>query len=112
MRNPGPHQIHAANHVLKYLVGTCDMALVYSAPESPEGWPLQNKLITMADSGHNHYGAPGETGVVVILNGGTVYAATRRQTTVSKDSTEAESKAYAFASEVTVGLQDLLAEML
>ena len=87
------------------------MALVYSAPESPEGWALQNKLITMADSKHNHYGAPGEMVVVILLNGGTVYAFTRRQTTVSKDSTEVESKAYALASEVTVGLQDL-AEIL
>ena len=112
MRNPGPHQVHAANHVLKYLVGTRDMALEFSIPESPEGWPLCNKLITSADSGHNHYGAPGETGVVIILNGGTIYAVTRRQTTVSKDSTEAESKAYALAAEVTVGLQDLLAEIL
>ena len=112
MRNPGPHQIHAANHVLRYLVGTRDMALVYSVPESPEGWPLRNKLLPMADSGHNHYGEPGETGVVILLNGGAIYAVTRRQTTVSKDSTEAESKAYALASEVTVGLQDLLAEIL
>ena len=86
MRNPGPHQVHAANHVLQYLVGTRDMALEFSIPESPEGWPLCNKLITSADSGHNHYGAPGETGVVILLNGGTVYAVTRRQTTVSKDS--------------------------
>ena len=41
-----------------------------------------------------------------------MHAVSRRQTTASKDSTEAESKAYAHASEATVGLADLLAEIL
>ena len=99
MRNPGP-QVKAANYVLRYLFGTKDFVLTFSKPVHPSGWPLQHKLITSADAGINHLGAPGITGITVALNGGTMYAVSRCQTTttVSKDSTEAEAKAYAHAS--------------
>ena len=59
MRNPGPHQVNAANHVLRYLFGTKDLALTFSNPEHPSGWPLQHKLLTTADAGIHHFGEPG-----------------------------------------------------
>ena len=95
MQRPGPAQIVAVLHVIRYIHGHLRAGLTYhgSGAVMNQSYDHLNKLIASFDADFPHSGDKATSGVVVFLNGAAIAWKTRRQTTVSLDSTEAEVKA-------------------
>ena len=113
MQNPGNAHVKAARRVLRYIRGNLDAGLTYhgSAAVLEQSYDHRNKLIATFDGTFPHDGRRSTTGVAVMLNGAAVAWKTRKQTTVSLTSTEAEVKAMSPGIEMLRSLTDLWGEL-
>ena len=76
-----------------------------------ELYPHRHTMLVMCDSGFSHKGCKAVTCVSVLMNGAVVHHVSRRQSTVSMTSTEAEVKAAAMAAEVIASVVPLWSEI-
>ena len=113
MQRPGPAHVKAARRVLRYIRGNLDAGLTYhgSAAVMGQSYDHLNKLIASFDADFPHDGHKPTSGVAVMLNGAAVAWKTRKQTTVSLTSTEAEVKAMSPGIEMVRSLVDLWGEL-
>ena len=111
MQNPGNAHVKAARRVLRYIRGNLDAGLTYhgSAAVLEKSYDHRNKPIATFDGTFPHDGRRSTTGVAVMLNGVAVAWKTRKQTTVSLTSTEAEVKAMSPGIGMLRSLTDLWA---
>ena len=113
--NPGPEHVNAAKHVLRYVAGTCDLGVTYHG--SPEvllhGYDHRDKLIAAVDSdlGGCQDSQKSTAGVLVMLNGGAISWKSRKMSTVSTATLEAEMKAAGLAAMEITWLRDLVSEL-
>lgn len=114
IRNPGPAHVHAAKHLLRYIKHMRDAKLTCDASTAAlsEGWPRRHKIIIDYDASLPVAGARGTTGALAYINGLCFASVARRQTSISNNSFEAESKGAQLATELVRGYQDTLAELL
>ena len=111
--NPGPSHFEAARHVLAHLRKDPGRGLTFhgSSKVLDQSYSHRHTLIGMTDSGFSHKGHKAVTGCSVLMNGAAIYHVSRRQTTVSQTSAEAETKAAAFMSEVLSAIVPLWSEI-
>jgi hypothetical protein len=99
---------------LHYLAGTADLGITYHGSDEVlmDGYDHRNKLIAGVDSdlGGCKDTQKSTSGVVVMLNGGAVWWKSRRQTTLSTATLEAECKAAVIAGMQLHWMRDLLGE--
>jgi hypothetical protein len=91
--NPGPIHWAALKHLLRYLKGTIDLALMFApdnATESFQTW-------TDADHGGNPDNGRSTSGFLIKIGTGTVSWASKLQSVVTLSTTEAEFIAATFA---------------
>ena len=114
MQRPGPGHIEAVHHVLRYVQGNLGAGLTYhgSSEVLSQSYDHRSKLIATFDSDFPHTGAKATSGVAVMLNGAAIAWKTRRQTTVSINSTEAEVKAMEPGVQMVRWLTDLWGEFM
>jgi len=114
MQNPGPEHVEAAYRVLRYILGHLDAGLTYHGSTEVLNQPYDhlNKLIATFDADFPHDGVKATSGAAVLLNGAAISWKTRRQTTVSLTSTEAEVKAMVPGVEMIKSLTGLWAEFM
>ena len=112
---PGVEHVAAAVHVLQYLAGTVDLGITYHGSDEvlmANGYDRRDKLIASVDS---DLGGCVEThkstsGLVVFLNGGPISWKSKKQSTNSTATLEAEMKAAALVGMELVWLKDLVCE--
>jgi len=113
--NPGPEQVNAAKHVLRYVAGTCDLGITYHGSKEvlARGYDHQDKLIGAVDSdlGGCKDSQKSTAGVLVMLNGGATSWKSRKMSTVSTATLEAEMKAAGLAAMEITWLRDLVSEL-
>jgi len=114
MQNPGTEHVEAAYRVLRYILGHLDAGLTYHGSTEVLTKPYDhlNKLIATFDADFPHDGVKATSGAAVLLNGAAISWKTRRQTTVSLTSTEAEVKAMVPGVEMIKSLTGLWAEFM
>jgi hypothetical protein len=113
MQRPGPAHVEAVHHVLRYIHGHLGAGLTYhGGVVMQQSYDHLNKLIASFDADFPHDGAKATTGVAVFLNGAAVAWLTRKQTTVSLNSTEAEVKAMCPGIEMVRSLTGLWGEFM
>ena len=113
---PGEEHVKACEHVLQYLAGTVDLGITYHGSEGvlmAGGYDRRDKLIASVDS---DLGGCVEThkstsGLVVFLNGGPISWKSKKQSTNSTATLEAEMKAAALVGMELVWLRDLVCEL-
>ena len=95
MQRPGPDHVAAVHHVFHYIKAHLDAGLTYHGCSAvlTQSYDHRNKLIGTFDSDFPHTGSKATSEIAVLLNGAAILWKTRRQTTVSITSTEAEVKA-------------------
>ena len=113
MQNPGNAHVKAARRAPRYIRGNPDAGLTYhgSAAVLEQSYEHRNKLIATFDSTFPHDERRPTTGVAVMLNGAAVAWKTRKQTTLSLTSTEAEVKAMSPGIEMLRPLTGLWGEL-
>ena len=111
--NPGPIHFAAARHVLAHLRKNPGQGLTFHGSDKVlnQSYHHRHALIGMTDSGFSHKGAKAVTGCSVHMNGAAIYHVSRRQTTVSQTSAEAETKAAAFIAEALSAIVPLWSEI-
>jgi len=111
--NPGPVHFAAARNVLAHLRKNPGQGLTFHGSNKvlDQSYPHRHALIGMTDSGFSHKGAKAVTGCSILMNGAAIYHVSRRQTTVSQTSAEAETKAAAFISEALSAIVPLWSEI-
>ena len=111
--NPGPVHFAAARNVLAHLRKDPGQGLTFHGSNKvlDQSYPHRHALIGMTDSGFSHKGAKAVTGCSILMNGAAIYHVSRRQTTVSQTSAEAETKAAAFISEALSAIVPLWSEI-
>ena len=104
--NPGRAHWNAALHVLRYLKGTIDMKITYSAngPLTPMGY-ADSDLGGCVDTGRS------TSGYVFIASGGPVCWSSKRQQRVSTSTTEAEYKALCHAGQTALWIENFFSEV-
>jgi hypothetical protein len=114
LARPGPDHVEAAHHVLRYILGHLGAGLTYHGDQAVLGRPYdhRNKLIAAFDADFPHAGAKATSGFMVFLNGAAIAWKTRRQTTVSLNSTESEVKAMVPGVELVRALTGLWGEFM
>ena len=113
---PGEEHVKACEHVLQYLAGTVDLGITYHGSDGvlmAGGYDRRDKLIASVDS---DLGGCVEThkstsGLVVFLNGGPISWKSKKQSTNSTATLEAEMKAAALVGMELVWLRDLVCEL-
>ena len=113
--NPGPEHVRAATNVLYYLAGTPDLGITYHGSDDvlvTDGYDMRDKLIASvdADLGGCVETEKSTTGIVVFLNGGPISWKSKKQSTASTATLEAEMKAAALVGMELVWLRDLVTE--
>ena len=113
--NPGPEHVKCAKHILAYLAGHKDLGITYhgSAEVLKKGYDHEDRLVASvdADLGGCKDTHKSTSGMVVWLNGGAISWSSKKQSTVSTSTTEAEMKAAARCSVEIVWLRDLVTEL-
>ena len=113
--NPGPEHVKCAKHILAYLAGHTDLGITYHGSDEvlKSGYDHRDRLVAAvdADLGGCNDSHKSTTGVVVWLNGGAISWRSKKQSTVSTSTTEAEMKAAAAGSMEVVWLRDLVTEL-
>ena len=114
IQRPGPEHIEAAHRVLRYIHGHLGAGLTYhgSGHVLGQSYDHLNKLVGAFDADFPHAGAKATSGVTVLLNGAAIAWKTRKQTTVSLNSTEAEIKAMVPGVEMVRSLTGLWEEVM
>lgn len=115
-KNPGAQHIAAAKHVLKYLAGTADLGVTYHGSDevlTSKGYDRRDKLIASVDSdlGGCVDTQVSTTGFVIWLNGGPIAWKSRKQSTVSTATMEAEMKAASLLGMDLVWYRDAMFEL-
>ena len=116
VNNVGEEHVAAAKWLMRYLAGTADMGITYHGSDEylvSNGYDRRDKLIASVDSdlGGCEDTSRSTTGLVVMLNGGAVSWASKRQTTVSQATLIAEMKAAGQAALELQWMRDLLTEL-
>jgi hypothetical protein len=106
--NPGEAHWKAVKHLFRYIKGTLDYRLTYS--KTP---PLPHPFATYTDADHGGCKDTGKStgGYLVMMNGGPVSWRSKRQTTVSLSTTEAEYVAGLDAGKEIKWIRNLLSEL-
>lgn len=116
LRNPTEAHMHHAKKLLRYVLTTKHLSLVYGKPSNP------NKLIDIEGYSDSNYAnptfsAPGETftrrsvsGSVFLANGTPICWSSKKQVTVARSTDEAEYQAMAASASQALWLRKLLAE--
>ena len=109
LTNPSPQHMKAANRIFQYLAGTKNLCIVYDGNLEAQ----QCKLHCFCDS---DWAGCRETrlstgGNVFFLAGGVISASSKRQTSVSLSSTEAEYYALGACIRELIWIQQLMREM-
>lgn len=104
--NPGRAHWNAALHVLRYLKGTIDLKITYSAssPLTPVGY-ADSDLGGCLDTGRS------TSGYVFVSSGGPVCWSSKRQQRVSTSTTEAEYKALCHAGQTALWITNFFSEI-
>ncbi|KAL9245201.1 hypothetical protein vseg_018879 [Gypsophila vaccaria] len=100
-----PH-FQAALHVIKYLKGTINLGLFYSADAS-----LTLSVYSDADWGQCAFTSRSLSGYCVFLGSSLVSWKTKKQRTVSKSSAEAEYRSMSYTTSEIVWMKQLLADL-
>ena len=100
--NPGPVHLAAARRVLANIRGNIGQGITFhgSSAVLHECYDHRHALLGASDSDFSHQGRKSTSSVSILLNGGAIYHVSRRQTTVSANSAEAEVKAAALLAEL------------
>ena len=102
---PGQEHMDAANHVLRYLRGTYDQAIIYTRSDKAAdvlwGW-VDSDWAADLDSRRSH------TGYVLMLTGGAISWKSRRQDCVSLSTSEAEYVAASQCGQEVLYLREIL----
>ena len=105
VQNPGKAHMDAAHHVLRYLRGTYDQAIVYERIDvlanTLWGW-VDSDWAADLDSRRSH------TGYILMMSGGAVSWKSRRQDCVSLSTSEAEYVAASQCGQEVVYLREIL----
>jgi hypothetical protein len=111
--NPGPDHVAAARRVLAHLKMDTGGGLTFhgSSTVLDQSYPHRHSIVGMVDSGFSHKGVKAVSGVTVLMNGAAIVHISRRQSTVSNTSTEAEVKAAALMAEVLAAVVPLWSEL-
>jgi hypothetical protein len=106
--NSDPTQLHlrAAQHVLRYLQGTKDLAITYGNAKD-----LTPKGFADADWGSDKDDRKSMTGYVFIINNGPVSWTSHKQTTVATSTMEAEYMSLSDASREAIARQHLYTDL-
>jgi len=112
---PGEGHVGAAIHVLKYLAMDPDMGIVFHGSDQvlmDGGYDRRDKLIASVDSdlGGCVETQKSTTGLVILLNGGPISWKSKKQSTNSTATLEAEMKAAALVGMELVCLRDLVGD--
>jgi len=112
MRNPGEQHVNAIKVVFRYILGHLDDGTIYYGDSKILSLPynFKNKLIMATDASYYHDGRKAVSGVAIFLNGAAIAVISRRQTTISCNTTEAEVKATALGVELLRFIIDLWSE--
>jgi hypothetical protein len=107
MAKPMTHHLAAAKHVLRYLAGTRDLGITYTGSQHP------NVLTGYADADFagDLDTRRSTTGNLFLLNGAAISWISKRQTTVSTSTAEAEYTSLFTATQEAVHLRYLLADL-
>jgi hypothetical protein len=112
---PGPEHVKCMKHILMYLASHPDLGITYhgSASVLQSGYDHTDRLVAAvdADLGGCKDTNKSTTGIVVWLNGGAISWKSKKQSTVSTSTTEAEMKAAAAGCMEVVWLRDLVTEL-
>ena len=114
MQNPGPEQVKAVRHVLKYLIDHKSDGLTFHGNESDfeSSFPILFKLTGLTDASFYHNGDSSIAGISILLNGAAIYFASKRITTACQTTIEFEIKAAAALIERVYWVMDLWAEFM
>ena len=106
MAAPRDTHLQAAHHLLRYIKSQPGLGLLYPATSD-----LQLKAFSDADWGTCHDSRRSITGLCVFLGESLISWKSKKQTTVSKSSAEAEYRAMATAASELIWLQQLLSDL-
>ena len=106
-RNPKISHISGAKRILKYLQGTSDLRITYSASDEPN---ILNAYCD-ADYGGDLDDKKSRSGFVITLNGGPVAWGSRKQGATAASTTEAEYIAAHLASQELVWMRQLMQDL-
>ena len=111
--NPGPQHVSAAIRVLVHIHSNPGTELTFHGTDGVlnQSFPHRKTLIGMCDSDFSHKGAKAVSGCSVLMNGAVIFHVSRRQTTVSQTSAEAEVKAAALITEALMAIVQLWSEI-
>jgi hypothetical protein len=100
--NPGPEHLAAARRVLANIRGNIGRGITFhgSSAVLSQCYDHRHTLLGASDSDFSHQGRKSTSSVSILLNGAAIYHVSRRQSTVSTNSTEAEVKAAALLAEL------------
>ena len=105
VQSPGKDHMDAANHVLRYLRGTFDQAIIYQRSQDMAsvlwGW-VDSDWAADLDSRRSH------TGYVLMMTGGAVSWKSRRQDCVSLSTSEVEYVAASQCGQEVLYLREIL----
>jgi hypothetical protein len=106
--NPGEMHWKAVKHLFRYIKGTLDYRLIYSKSAIST-----HQFMTYTDADHGGCKDTGKStgGYLVVMNGAPVSWRSKRQTTVSLSTTEAEFVASVEAGKEIKWMRNLLMEM-
>ena len=109
MSAPTESHMVAVKHILRYLAGNVDAALVYSRSSGESG----NQLIAYADAtwGSDHDTGRSRSGYACLLNGAAVSWKSKAQKAVALSTAEAEYVAFCEASREVMYLRSVLGEI-
>jgi histone deacetylase 1/2 len=111
--NPGPVHFAAARRVLANIRGRIGQGITFHGSDRvlKERYDHRHMLLGACDSDFSHVGLKSTSSVVVMMNGGPIYHAARRQSTVSANTGEAEVKAAAAITEILSSIVPLWCEL-
>ena len=112
MQNPAPDHLEAAKYVMRYIADNLDAGLTYHGSKSvlTQSYDHTNTLVAVVDAGFRHEGDFNTSGAAIIMNGAAIAWKSRRQTTISLTTAEAEVKACSVVVEMIRSLTDLHGE--
>ena len=108
--NPNLGHWTAAKHVLRYLAGTRDLGIVYSANNNPER-PTKNFYFYSDADFANNLDCLSISGYTFLLSNGAIMWSSKKQNAVMLSTAEAEYTAMAHATKEAIWLRNLFTEL-